>query len=30
MDRIIISHTRMNVMPDDISNALEKIKNMLG
>jgi len=29
MDRIIISHTRMNVMPDDTSNESEKILELL-
>ena len=29
MDRIIISHTKMNVMPDDTSNESEKILELL-
>ena len=29
MDRIIISHTKMNVMPDDTSNESEKILEFL-
>jgi len=29
MDRIIISHTKMNVMPDDTSNESEKIFELL-
>ena len=29
MDRIIISHTRMNVMPDGASNESEKILEFL-
>ena len=29
MDRIIISHTKMNVMPDDTSNESEKIIELL-
>ena len=29
MDRIIISHTRMDVMPDDTSNESEKILELL-
>ena len=29
MDRIIISHTKMNVMPDDTSNESEKILQLL-
>ena len=29
MDRIIISHTKMNVMPDDASNESEKILDLL-
>ena len=29
MDRIIISHTKMNVMPDDASNESEKILELL-
>jgi len=29
MDRIIISHTKMNVMPNDASNESEKIFELL-
>ena len=29
MDRIIISHTKMNIMPDDTSNESEKILELL-
>jgi len=29
MDRIIISHTKMNAMPDDTSNESEKILELL-
>ena len=29
MDRIIISHTKMNIMPDDTSSESEKIIELL-